>query len=213
MRHVVRISGQWVSCVNVPGYRLTSPDTDSTLWEKLVDAKCRPSYGTQIHMESGDNRFSSRWRRETVSAYTLGYDSRCVYLAAGISHIILSNFFPWIWLLVPHMSKSRQERRVSDMMSDIGPSCWNQTRRNEFAAANDVRTSLEFPGNTWHHIIYGRSLVPSVCLSKPVDSWTTWLLPAIWSNMPRDKRIHGNDPEFLRWSSNIHSASIHHHPT
>ena len=39
------------------------------------------------------------------------------------------------------------------------------------------------------------------------NSWTTWLLSVIWRDMPRDKRIHGDDPELLRWSIDRNSVA------
>lgn len=115
MHHVVRISGAWVSCANVQGYRLTSPDTYTVLLEKLVEANCRPSHGTQVHMESGDNRFSSRWRRETSSVYTLDSRLRQLLGVSGCRDLPdnLGEVFPMeLVTRTPHVKKPPRKKSV-----------------------------------------------------------------------------------------------------
>jgi hypothetical protein len=162
--NVVCISGAWVSCANVPGYRLTSPDTDSILWEKLVDAKCRPNQGTQIHIGSGDNWFSSRWRRDTLSAHTLGYDSWCVCQVGGISQIILAMFFPMdLVTCTPHVKKPPRKKSV-------GHDEWHRSillepdKKKRVRYCQRIQDFLRIPREYWtSHYLHKKSR--SICRS------------------------------------------------
>jgi hypothetical protein len=162
VHHVVRISGAWVPWANVPAYQLTTPETDSIQWGKLVETKCRPSHGTQIHVESGENRLSSRWRRETLLA-----TAATVCHVGGISQKILANF--------SHESGYSYSTCQKAAKKEKRRTWW--VRKTHFVGTKQAKTSsllptmspLEFAGNTCHRIIYGRNLVPSLCLSHSVE--------------------------------------------
>jgi hypothetical protein len=166
--HAIRILGAWVSCANVLSYRITSPHPDRIQWKKLLGAKCRTSHGTQFRMGSGETSFSSLWTRKHHRNITQATTAVVCARLEGCPRIS--------WLSYPHESGysystyqkavKKQERRTWWVTeAHLG----TKQTKNKFVTANDIRTTLGFAGNTWHHIVCGRSLVPPVCLSQPVE--------------------------------------------